>query len=135
MGQRRKGIRGEREVIVMLQPVVNHVYEGFGLVPPVLQRNTLQNEAGGSDIAGLPWLALEVKNCATLRVADWWVQTLRQCGQHQTPALVYKFKARWAVMCYATVHAGPHQLSVPAVVEWSVWLQWFRARLTQELGE
>jgi hypothetical protein len=132
--QRQKGVRGEREVIVMLQPVVDEVCAEVGVPAPRLQRTgTMQADGGGSDIAGLPWLAMEVKNCATLRVGDWWVQTLRQCGQHQTPALAYKVGRQWFVMCYTTMHAHGQQMTVPAIVEWFDWLPWFRARLVQEL--
>lgn len=134
--QRRKGVAGEREVIVMLQPVVDEVCAACGHQAPTLKRTgSLQANGGGSDIAGLEWLALEVKNVkeSGLRVGEWWQQTLRQCGQQQVPVLAYKLKGKWFVMCFATMHASTHQWSVPVVITWHEWLTWFRARLTEEL--
>lgn len=93
-----KGKRGEREVVKLLQPVVNAAYEqakenGYGEVAgeaPVLQRNTLQSDRGGFDIVGLQWLALEVKFQESLSIGTWWKQCLRQAGAGQEPVLMYR---------------------------------------------
>lgn len=131
---RNKGKRGEREVVVMLQPVVNDVYEAFGLEPPRLQRNSLQSDGGGFDIVGLKWLALEVKYCETVKLAQWWQQTLDQCGQQQVPVLFYRRNnVEWKVRQLVTLQAGAQQLTVPAIVSLQDFLKWFRARLTEEL--
>ena len=74
---RSKGQRGEREIVALLQAVVNEVYTAYNrkvistteselvqyrtLEVPLLQRNTIQSDRGGYDIVGLDWLAPEVK--------------------------------------------------------------------------
>lgn len=99
---RNKGKRAEREVIAILQPIVNHVWLTHGLEPPLLQRNTLQSDQGGCDLAGLEWLSLEVKHCETFQLTQWWAQTVRQAkgrnGQKKTAVLFYrKNNVAWRV--------------------------------------
>src|SRR5438045_4158293 len=72
---RNKGKRAERQVIDLLQPIVDHCYKEAGLKPLLLQRNTVQSDQGGFDIIGLEWLALEVKHQEILNVDAWWQQT------------------------------------------------------------
>ncbi len=94
---RDKGKRGEREAIQILQPAVDAAYddlEACGVATskdrPLLQRNTVQSDRGGYDVIGLPWLALEVKNAATLQVPAWWKQTLKQTPPDGLPLLMWK---------------------------------------------
>lgn len=132
---RNKGQRGEREVIQLLQPVVNEVYEAHGLEPPKLKRNTLQSDCGGSDVAGLPWLALEVKFHADIKLTQWWQQTIAQAEQGQEPVLFYRRNAtRWMVKMYGMVGRPGCGQTVPVVIEAGAFLQWFRVRLNEELG-
>lgn len=135
---RSKGQRGEREIIGLLQPVVNEVYEAAMLQAPTLKRNSLQSDGGGSDIAGLPWLALEVKyqektdTPSTLRI--WWEQTLEQAGDCNVPVLFYRRNgSKWRVQMYGMLGAPSCCFTVPVVVGPEDFLRWFRARLTQEL--
>lgn len=121
---RDKGQRGEREICKLLQPVVNEVYESKGLLPPVLERNLMQTRNGGFDIAGLDWIALEIKRHETLQIPAWWAQTKEQAlvkqrsgggkgctagepqGQgsrpyERIPVLMYrKNRSPWRVMMY-----------------------------------
>lgn len=90
INSRSKGIRGERQAIDLLQPIVNEEFGKLNLEPPLLQRNTLQCDKGGVDIAGLEWLALEVKNCQTFDLKGWWAQTIKQKRPTQVPVLFYK---------------------------------------------
>lgn len=129
---RNKGKRGERQVIDLLQPVVNQIYEAHGLEPPTLQRNTLQSDFGGFDITGLEWLALEVKRQEQLNVAAWWEQTCRQ-ARNCEPVLFYRRNnGAWTVVMYGYLFAA---LPITAVVRVDVdtFLRWFRARLSYEL--
>lgn len=87
---RAKGKRGEREVIALLQPIITTEYEALGLEAPQLRRNLSQTRGGGYDIEGVPWLALEVKNCSKDQRNSWWAQTLRQAEVGQEPLLMYK---------------------------------------------
>lgn len=87
---RDKGQRAEREVIKLLQPIVDRVYGAKGLEPPTLERNLQQAASGGYDIKGLEWLALEVKRCEQLNLNKWWEQTVRQACGNKIPVLFYR---------------------------------------------
>lgn len=131
-----KGKRGEREVIALLQPVVNEVYEAHDMDAPRLQRNTLQSDKGGQDIVGLDWLAPEVKWCEQLQVYQWWQQTLRQAGAGKVPVLFYKRnKVDWKVRMYGRLGMPTCERLVPVTVDLLDFLDWFRARLVQELSD
>ena len=101
---RSKGKRAEGEVRILLQAVVNRVWRSMGRAPdddsrPRLQRNTLQSDAGGVDIVGLEFIALEVKFREALSVPSWWKQTVAQCKPHQTAVLFYrKSRQPWTIL-------------------------------------
>lgn len=132
-----KGKNGEREVVKLLQPIVDRVYAEFEVEQPVyLQRNTLQSDRGGFDIVGLPWLAIEVKFQEQLNVNTWWKQTERQAGEGQLPILIYRQSRKpWKVM--TLVHMPLDNLSAPHVcrAEMSVedFLVFFERKLRSEL--
>lgn len=133
---RGKGQRGERQVIDMLQPIVDEVYAAHQLEAPKLKRNSLQSDGGGSDVAGLPWLALEVKYQEAEHVGKWWEQTLRQAGKDREPVLVYRRnRSSWRVMQHGILGSRSCGYQVAVVVEVADFLKWFRARLFQEVGE
>lgn len=98
---RNKGQRGEREVIKLLQPIVDRAYKSYPAfgAPPRLQRNTLQSDFGGYDVIGLEWLALEVKFQESLSINQWWKQTEKQAKEGQEPVLFYRQSYKpWVVM-------------------------------------
>lgn len=132
---RNKGKEGEREVIRLLQPVVEQVFLAFDLAVPVLQRNTLQSDRGGFDIVGLEWLALEVKRQEQLLIGQWWEQTVRQAGQDKEPVLIYRQNGgRWRVRMWGSLHAGNGDaMTLPVTVAIEDFLLWFRKRLAAEL--
>lgn len=131
---RNKGKRGEREVIELLQPIVNAVYARAGMEVPKLQRNTLQSDGGGFDIAGLEWLALEVKFQETLSVNQWWAQTLEQANGTQCPVLIYRQSRQpWRVKMFVEATACGVRYRLPATLELDEFLGWFQLRLTEEL--
>lgn len=119
---RDKGIRGEREVIDQLQPVVNDCFIFFSKKPPKLQRNTMQADGGGSDIHGLEFLGIEIKNAAKLELAAWWEQCISQTDaahKNQIPVLIYKrSKGLWRVRMmgylpsYNSEDGEPNRLSI-----------------------
>lgn len=129
-----KGKRAEREVIDLLQPIVDKTtYElnGPGII---LQRNTIQADRGGSDIHGLEWLALEVKHHETMQVNEWWKQCRSQASRNQVPVLIYRCNhAPWLVKMYGGL--GQDDVWVPSTVTVDVpaFLIWFRAKLEHEL--
>lgn len=131
---RNKGKRGEREIIDLLQPVVNEVRAHFELEELILKRNTLQADRGGSDIAGLPWLAAEVKLHAKLQVALWWKQTCDQRSMGQIPVLFYRMDRQrtWTVRMMGSVFMGPRELVDAMDFSMEHFLRWFRVVLVYQ---
>lgn len=131
---RDKGKRGEREVIELLQPVVNEVRESFGLAPMLLKRNTLQADRGGSDIAGLHWLAIECKYQEQTNTTAWWKQTLEQAQADQEPVLFYRRNnIAWRVKMHGLLGRVSCGQQVPVTVDVLDFIKWFRMRLIQQL--
>ena len=101
-GNRQKGHDGEREIVKLLQPIVELV-----LGEKKLQRNLQQTRQGGHDICGLEHLAIEVKRCETLEIEKWWKQTLRQAamlGGDAIPVLLFRQnRGKWRVMMYGRI--------------------------------
>lgn len=131
-GARNKGKGGEREVIALLQPVVNEVYVAHEMEPPRLQRNLLQADLGGCDMHGLEWFAPEVKFHEANYAPAWWTQAVRQAGNNRVPVLFYRrSRVDWQVRMYVTLCQG---CTVPATVDVEAFLKWFRLALTVEVG-
>jgi len=76
---RRKGQAGERAL-------ANELSDLLGIT---LKRR-VRNHQNESDITGLDGFSVEVKNCATLSIGAWWVQTVAQCKDDEYPVLFYK---------------------------------------------
>lgn len=136
INSRSKGIRGERAIIDALQPIVDTVYASLALDAPLLQRNTLQSDRGGYDVIGLEWLAIEVKNCATLALETWWTQCERQARGDQTPVLFYKAtRGKWRVRMLTTLYCGNQPLpGVLVDIAFEAFLEWFPRRLKIEIA-
>lgn len=135
---RNKGKRGERQVIEMLQPVVNEVFSAHGLEPPTLKRNTMQADGGGFDLHGLEWLAIEVKfteKTGAGTLDSFWRQTLEQCGAKQTPVLFYRgSREDWRVYVWGFLERCGHDTHcVRVAITVDSFLAWFRTRLNYEL--
>lgn len=136
-----KGARGEREVVLLLQPIVDKVFSSHGVAPeliPRLQRNTLQSHLGGCDLTGLDWLALEVKRCETLNLNSWISQCIGQSKPHQEPVLIYKQNhGKWKVQMFGLLPIPGGSQNIRAWVEVSVesFLVYFEYRLVQELNK
>jgi hypothetical protein len=132
---RNKGKRGEREIVDMLQPIVDDVYTAYGLDVPKLKRNSLQSDEGGEDISGLEWLAIEVKYHENPNVPAFWRQTLEQAGITKTPVLFYRrSKQRWSVMMRVQVYMTPDEArTTDVVVDTSAFAAWFRLNLATQL--
>lgn len=147
-----KGKRSEREVIKLLQPIVDKVYSEVGWQVPKLQRNTMQSDDGGFDIAGLEWLALEVKHHAVAnkgKIESWWQQTVRQAhgGQDgdgwevvagrktQVPVLIWRVdKGQWNVVVMVSIPISTRvRVKVRSTVRIEDWLVWFEYRLRAEI--
>jgi hypothetical protein len=132
---KRKGYRGEKEVIDLLQPIVNDVC-GLG-TEVVLERNLMQARKGGCDMVGLDWISLEVKRQEKVQVSVWWKQTLRQCKDGQTPVLLYRENhAPWKCRMRVRLElGGGKQLLATVDIDIATFLLYFRHRTKHELGQ
>jgi len=129
-----KGANGEREVIALLQPVVNKVYTEFGIEPPRLLRNLEQFRFSGFDLIGIEWVAIEVKRQETLNVNTWWEQTKKSAGQTKEPILIYRQNQRkWNVVMFGYLPAGDRKVRCRVEVNQVSFLVWFETRLREEL--
>jgi hypothetical protein len=138
-GSIQKGKNAEREIVAMLQPILNDLFAGVGRDAPVLQRNTLQSDTGGADLCGLSWLALEVKCCETFNLPAWWTQCAGQAKRNQTPVLFYRRNnVKWRVRMrgYAQDRLMPEvRLECLVDIEVDAFLAYFRERVAKELEE
>lgn len=134
---RDKGQWAEREVVKLLQPVVNRVYAEFGKTPPELGRNLAQAHKGGCDIFGLEWISLEVKHHETEQLTQWWEQTKKQASPAQVPVLLHrKNNARWKCRMFGALPTGgPLQIRTPVDIGLEAFLLWFEHRLKHELSK
>jgi len=107
------------------------VDEVLGAGQVALERNLVQSRQGGYDIAGLPWLALEVKRRESGFSVSWWQQTLRQAGEGQEPVLLWRTNNRpWKARILAPV-VTDRWMTVPLELDMDVepFEAWFRQRL------
>jgi len=126
---RTKGQTGEREVIKLLQPIIDRVYDGTRQYAPQLQRNTLQSDKGGFDIVGIETLAIEVKRCETLNLSAWWQQTLSQAGNRE-PVLIYRQSRKpWRVRMAKDID----NLTMLVDVSIDDFLRWFEVFLKNQV--
>ena len=132
---RDKGARGEREIIDLLQPIVDTAYKAVGKEPPRLQcTSSLQADGGGCDVHGLPGLALEVKRCETLQIESWWRQCVQQSKAGQLPVLVYRQNGRkWIVRLLLQI-AVPSIMLVVADIAIEAFAAYFAACLRLSLN-
>lgn len=131
---RDKGKRGERDVIKLLQPIVDNAYTEAGLAPVTLQRNTLQSDNGGFDIVGLEWLALEVKNQERLNIAQWWQQTVNQAKDEQEPVLLYKVsRSGWRVRMFGRLLTNDKRIRLPVDIAFDGFALFVAVRIAESL--
>lgn len=132
---RDKGQRAERAAIALLQPVVNKVYAAMGREAPELARNLMQSRNGGFDIAGLDWMALEIKHHETLSVKHWWAQTKIQAGQSRIPILMYKQNnVKFRVVMFGYLPAGAQRVRCPVDIELEAFLVYFEQMVKAQLS-
>lgn len=132
---RRKGQNGEREIIRLLQPIVDERYATLSqLAVPDLERNQNQSNKGGYDIIGLDWIALEIKRQEKENLSAWWEQTKKQAKHNQHPVLIYRANNQpWRVMLEVSVYESNQLLVMPAQINLDNFLQWFKIKLTSNL--
>jgi hypothetical protein len=126
---RSKGQRGEREVVKLLQTVVDKVRAKYHLEPLVLQRNSLQAHLGGADLHGLDGFSVEVKFVEKEALPQWWRQTVRQAeDKDAVPILFYRGSHMpWSVKFRAFVNTplDRDQIEMDLTTELEDFLAWF----------
>jgi hypothetical protein len=134
---KRKGRRGEIEVRDLLQTVVTKVYTEANKPPPVMKRNLEQVREGGADIAGLEWLALEVKYQEKENINAWWNQAKAQAnGDARIPVLVHRANNNpWRCRMYGYLQPPGSPLRVVTTVDIPVeaFLAYVELRLRHQL--
>jgi hypothetical protein len=132
---KQKGSGGEYEAIKLIQPVVDTAYSQAGLIPPVLQRNLEQTRAGGHDIIGLPWLALEIKRQETLNINAWWNQTLASAIQSGgEPVLMYRQNnKKWHIMMHGYLDSGGPRIKAVVQISLDAFLIYIHHRIKAHL--
>lgn len=138
---RAKGQRGEREVVSMLQSIVDRVIaqineirvregqERVGLDPGSHQilRNQLQSAVGGADLVGIDWLAPEIKYQEVEKLNEWWAQTVRQTKPGQVGVLIHRRNnQKWRVRMLGKLALidGRH-VTCPVDIGLDAFLLWF----------
>lgn len=149
----QKGKRAERAVASALNVVLERVVANIQMPayslridPLILKRNLSQTQAGGFDLEGLPWIAIEVKHHKTVCLPAWWRQTCFQAGTDEgggpivgrnvrEPVLVWKQNGgKWNVRMIGRLEIEPgRRLRVVVDVSWEAFLQWFERRAEVEL--
>lgn len=116
VGAKRKGAGGEREAKALIASWLAPVYEACGYQAPVLERNLMQSRAGGYDLVGVDWLAIEVKRQENPSLGSWWEQTLRQSRDGQLPVLIWRAnRTPWRFRTVVTTLHGWPDMAVSVV--------------------
>jgi hypothetical protein len=96
---RAKGQNGEREVVQMLNGIIQHLLttnpwdpETVAVITKCIQRNQNQSAVGGGDLVGVFGLGIEVKRQEnTSLVNTWWAQTVAGAARNnEHPVLLYR---------------------------------------------
>jgi hypothetical protein len=133
---RNKGQRGEREIIKLIQPIVDRICGEVGVETCLLERNLLQAHKGGADVFGLDWLSLEVKFQEKENVEQWWGQCVKQAKKGQEPILFFRktYAREWKVKMfgYLLVEEGA-KIRCPVVISERAALVYLESRIRKEL--
>lgn len=137
LNARKKGQRGERGVIELLQPIVDEVRLTLGIHPILLQRNAMQAHLGGEDLVGVQGFSIEVKFVEQLNINSWWDQALRQAeaaGPGIIPVLLYRAsRQQWNAMARIRAVCPTGRLSNLYDVRFHTtgqFLHWFKENYT-----
>lgn len=98
LNARSKGARGEREVVTLMNRIIDNVLASqawddvvIKTAKACIQRNQAQSAVGGHDLNGVFGLSVEIKRVEVLAVDKWWEQCRAQSmrnGEH--PVLLYR---------------------------------------------
>lgn len=98
INSRTKGQAGEREVVHLLNSIIEQVLASMPWDEAVataarscIQRNQNQSAVGGSDLNGVFGMAVEIKRQENIQVDTWWAQTIAQAKRNnEHPVLLYR---------------------------------------------
>lgn len=131
-----KGKRAEREIVKLLQPVLDEVCDECEIERILIQRNTLQADKGGYDLTGVGWMAPEVKMQETFSIGSWWRQTVMQVKAGQEPVLFYrKSRVKWRVRMKMYASLGERRFFTVADIAMDDFLVYFKERCILHLKE
>ena len=106
INSRSKGQRGEREIVELLESIAWPIYRQLGKPLPRIERNQNQSNAGGCDISGLPYLAIEVKMQERLELDAWCRQLIAEAPKGATMVLFYRQSRKpWRVCCFGALYS------------------------------
>lgn len=133
----KKGKAAEREVIGLIQPILDELGHIYDVTPFKLTRNLNQARDGGSDILGLPWFSIEVKRHEHPQIAKWWKQTVEAATNGEIPVLIYRkshcmWKVQWeidAVVGWLPGTNGPRTHGVIATTSLTDFNRWLKKRV------
>jgi hypothetical protein len=134
---RDKGGRGEREVIALMQPIVDRVCDANGHARFEIRRNYTQRFAAKEyDLIGVPWMALEVKRVEEQSgLEGWWRQVIAATRDGQVSVLLYRqnnrpWKARFRTLLDT---GGERHVRATVTVDIETFLVWFEVTLDNYL--
>jgi len=132
---KEKGKRGEREVVGILQEIVNAEHLRWGIPPVEISRNLNQFQREGRfDIFGVPWAAIEVKFCETKTLGSWWRQCLEACEDNQEPILFYRSSHEpWRVRMLGELRGEEISHCGPVDIDLEFFKRYFQGRVYEEL--
>lgn len=95
---RAKGATGEREVVHLLNGIIQRVVDSqewsadvVKVAMSCIQRNQQQSAVGGQDLNGVFGMSVEIKRVEQINVEKWWEQCVSQAGRNaEHPVLLYR---------------------------------------------
>lgn len=141
---KQKGKQGEKEVVMLLQQVIDELYLPINCRPILRQTE----KSSGFDLTGVHGLAFEVKRRETLQLNQWWLQAKAQAltatqqdtrGAKWRPVLIYRQNRQpWRVRTYAMLDlplVSPcQQVEVVSDMDFDQFLVWFKLYIQQVYG-
>lgn len=114
---RNKGANGEREVVHMLNSIIEQLLASQAWDDTVvtvarkcIQRNQQQSAVGGNDLNGVFGLGIEIKRQENVQIEPWWKQCQEGAARNgELPVLLYRKNHqpwRCITMGYAPLPGG-----------------------------
>lgn len=127
INSRNKGKSGERQAALLFIGAMRQVeaYCGHSIndadsLSTKVERNLQQSIAGGCDLNGIPFYAVEVKRVEKPQLSQYWQQAVTQANTLKLkPLLVYKQARKdWRCMCELTHNSGNTIIGDVNLMDW-----------------